>query len=85
MVTRSQAIYKSLPSGTQPAYFQLVHHPIQASSIVQNLYYTAGQHLKITLYTRSSSFLLLLGIGRNNLYASQARLSTNALADEAVK
>ncbi|KAG8741234.1 hypothetical protein FRC10_003156 [Ceratobasidium sp. 414] len=64
MVSRSQAIYKSLPSGTQPAYFQLVHHPIQASSIVQNLYYT---------------------VGRNNLYASQARLSTNALADQAAQ
>ncbi|QRV78071.1 glycoside hydrolase family 115 protein [Ceratobasidium sp. AG-Ba] len=64
MVSRSQAIYKSLPSGTQPAYFQLVHHPIQASSIVQNLYYT---------------------VGRNNLYASQARLSTNLLADQAVQ
>ncbi|KAG9094994.1 hypothetical protein FS749_011331 [Ceratobasidium sp. UAMH 11750] len=64
MVSRSQAIYKSLPSGTQPAYFQLVHHPIQASSIVQNLYYT---------------------VGRNNLYASQARLSTNVLADQAAQ
>ncbi|KAG8788167.1 hypothetical protein FRC12_014862 [Ceratobasidium sp. 428] len=64
MVSRSQAIYKSLPSGTQPAYFQLVHHPIQASSIVQNLYYT---------------------VGRNNWYASQARLSTNALADQAAQ
>ncbi|KAG9082956.1 hypothetical protein FRC07_014053, partial [Ceratobasidium sp. 392] len=64
MVSRSQAIYKSLPSGTQPAYFELVHHPIQASSIVQNLYYT---------------------VGRNNWYASQARLSTNALADQAVQ
>ncbi|KAG8695823.1 hypothetical protein FRC11_001188, partial [Ceratobasidium sp. 423] len=64
MLTRSEAIYKSLPSGTKPAYFQLVHHPIQASSIVQELYYT---------------------VGKNNLYASQARLSTNDLADQAVK
>ncbi|CAE6342753.1 unnamed protein product [Rhizoctonia solani] len=64
MVSRSQAIYKSLPVNTQPAYFQLVHHPIQASSVVQSLYYT---------------------VGRNNLYASQARLSTNSLADQAVQ
>ncbi|KAH7316383.1 hypothetical protein B0J17DRAFT_697231 [Rhizoctonia solani] len=64
MLSRSEAIYKGLPSGTKPAYFQLVHHPIQASSIVQELYYT---------------------VGRNNLYASQARLSTNNLADLAVK
>ncbi|CAE6427189.1 unnamed protein product [Rhizoctonia solani] len=64
MLSRSEAIYKALPTGTKPAYFQLVHHPIQASSIVQELYYT---------------------VGRNNLYASQARLSTNDLADQAVK
>ncbi|KAG9079371.1 hypothetical protein FS749_008573, partial [Ceratobasidium sp. UAMH 11750] len=64
MLARSQAIYDSLPSGTKPAYFQLVHHPIQASSIVQNLYYT---------------------VGRNNMYASQARLSTNQLADQAAE
>ncbi|QRV92864.1 glycoside hydrolase family 115 protein [Ceratobasidium sp. AG-Ba] len=64
MVTRSQAIYDSLPAETKPAYFQLVHHPIQASSVVQNLYYA---------------------VGRNNLYASQARLSTNDLADQAAE
>ncbi|KAG9118302.1 hypothetical protein FRC07_007251, partial [Ceratobasidium sp. 392] len=40
MVARSQSIYDSLPTDTKPAYFQLVHHPIKASSIVQNLYYT---------------------------------------------
>ncbi|KAF8601248.1 hypothetical protein BDV93DRAFT_538575 [Ceratobasidium sp. AG-I] len=62
MVTRSEAIYKSLPAKTQPSYFQLVHHPIKASLIVQSLYYVTGQ---------------------NNLYASQARLSTNNLADDA--
>ncbi|KAG8724792.1 hypothetical protein FRC09_014214 [Ceratobasidium sp. 395] len=62
MVSRSQAIYNSLPADTKPAYFQLVHHPIQASSVVQNLYYA---------------------VGRNNLFASQARLSTNVLADQA--
>ncbi|CAE6416313.1 unnamed protein product [Rhizoctonia solani] len=64
MLSRSEAIYKSLPSGTKPAYFQLVHHPIQASSIVQQLYYT---------------------VGKNNLFASQARLSTNSLADQAIE
>jgi hypothetical protein len=42
MLIRSESIYKSLPSETKPAYFQLVHHPIQASSIVQELYYTVG-------------------------------------------
>ncbi|CAE6342716.1 unnamed protein product [Rhizoctonia solani] len=64
MVIRSQAIYDSLPAETKPAYFQLVHHPIQASSVVQNLYYA---------------------VGKNNLYASQARLSTNDLADQATQ
>ncbi|CAE6433693.1 unnamed protein product, partial [Rhizoctonia solani] len=64
MLARSKAIYDTLPAGTKPAYFQLVHHPIQASSIVQKLYYT---------------------VGKNNLFASQARLSTNSLADQAIE
>ncbi|KXN92532.1 hypothetical protein AN958_05387 [Leucoagaricus sp. SymC.cos] len=56
----STAIYNSLPSSFKPAYYQLVHYPVLASSNVGKLITTAGQ---------------------NNLRASQARLSTNDLAD----
>ncbi|KAF8751462.1 hypothetical protein RHS01_08171 [Rhizoctonia solani] len=61
---RASKYYNLFLGQLSRTYFQLVHHPIQASSIVQELYYT---------------------VGRNNLYASQARLSTNDLADQAVK
>ncbi|KAG6914160.1 hypothetical protein DXG01_002012, partial [Tephrocybe rancida] len=60
----STKIYNSLSSSYKPAFFQLVHHPILASSNVANL---------------------LVTIGLNNLRASQARLSTNDLADQAVE
>ncbi|PFH46027.1 glycoside hydrolase family 115 protein [Amanita thiersii Skay4041] len=59
--TASTSLYNKLPSSTKPAFFQLVHHPVLASS---NL----GQ--------------MLIKAGMNNLRASQARLSTNNLADE---
>lgn len=34
----SLKIYNSLPSATKPAFFELVHHPVQASYQVANLY-----------------------------------------------
>lgn len=40
----SLKIYDSLPPATKPAFFQLVHHPVQASYQLQNMY-TAGQCL----------------------------------------
>lgn len=58
----SLAIYNSLPSGTQPAYFELVHHAVSASYNLNNMYIT---------------------VGKNNLYASQWRVSSNDLADQA--
>ncbi len=57
----STSIYNSLSSEKQPAYFQLVHHPVQASYTLSNMWITAGM---------------------NNMRASQARLSTNDLADQ---
>ncbi|KAF8968832.1 hypothetical protein BDZ97DRAFT_1654513 [Flammula alnicola] len=56
----STSIYNSLSSAMQPAFFQLVHHPVLASNNVANM---------------------LISAGMNNLRASQARLSTNQLAD----
>ncbi|KAH9476877.1 hypothetical protein JR316_0010793 [Psilocybe cubensis] len=56
----STKIYNSLSKTMQPAFFQLVHHPVIASSNVAKMLITAGQ---------------------NNMRASQARLSTNQLAD----
>ncbi|KAG8908462.1 hypothetical protein FRC00_011221, partial [Tulasnella sp. 408] len=60
----SNSIYSGLPSGTKPAYFELVHHAVSASYNLAQLYVTAG---------------------KNNLFASQARISTNDLADSAEK
>ncbi|KAG9028880.1 hypothetical protein FRB95_005930 [Tulasnella sp. JGI-2019a] len=58
----SLAIYNSLPSSTQPAYFELVHHAVWASYNVNKMY---------------------ISVGKNNLFASQWRISTNDLADQA--
>ena len=38
----STKLYNSLPSETKGAFFQLVHHPIQATLTIQNMYYAAG-------------------------------------------
>ncbi|KAM5532519.1 hypothetical protein V8D89_013806 [Ganoderma adspersum] len=38
----STRLYNALPSETKGAFFQLVHHPIQATLTLQNMYYTAG-------------------------------------------
>jgi hypothetical protein len=56
----STSMYNKLSSAMQPAFFQLVHHPVIASSNMGRMYIAAGQ---------------------NNMRASQARLSTNQLAD----
>ena len=56
----STKIYNSLSASMQPAFFQLVHHAVMASSTLGHLWIYQGM---------------------NNLRASQARLSTNSLAD----
>ncbi|KAG7087753.1 hypothetical protein E1B28_013694 [Marasmius oreades] len=61
LVDASTTFYNKLPSETQPSFFQLVHHPVLASSNLGKLYIYAGM---------------------NNLRASQARLSANALGDQ---
>ena len=38
----STRIYNALPSETKPAFFQLVHHPVQATFTLQNMYISAG-------------------------------------------
>ncbi|KZS95511.1 hypothetical protein SISNIDRAFT_452165 [Sistotremastrum niveocremeum HHB9708] len=38
----SDAIYNSLDKNTQPAFFQLVQHPVQASANLANMYIQAG-------------------------------------------
>ncbi|KAI0758924.1 hypothetical protein C8Q74DRAFT_1300824 [Fomes fomentarius] len=40
--TSSTRIYNSLPSATKPAFFQLVHHPVQASLTLANMWIAAG-------------------------------------------
>lgn len=57
----STKIFNSLSADKQPAFFQLLHHPVQAGYILANMWISAGL---------------------NNLRASQARLSTNDLADQ---
>ena len=45
-VSRAQAIYAKLPANTQDAFFQLVLHPVKATAIINQLYYSqALNHL----------------------------------------
>ena len=64
LLNASTKIYASLSHEYQPAFFEIVHHPILASSTLSKLW---------------------IAQGLNNLHASQARLSTNNLADEVEK
>ncbi|KAL0562969.1 hypothetical protein V5O48_019109, partial [Marasmius crinis-equi] len=61
LLNASTAIYDKLSSDMQPAFFQLVHHPVLASNNLGKMYIYAGL---------------------NNLRASQARLSANAMGDQ---
>ena len=38
----STRLYNDLPSEAKAAFFQLVHHPVQATFTLQNMYYAAG-------------------------------------------
>lgn len=40
--TSSTRIYNSLPSATKPAFFELVHHPVQASLTLAKMWIAAG-------------------------------------------
>jgi hypothetical protein len=63
LLARAEAVGRQLPANTQDAYFELVLHPIKASSIVNRLYIAAGRN---HLYARE-------GRASANDYAQQAR------------
>jgi hypothetical protein len=42
LVSRSTKIYNKLPSGTKPAFFELVHHPVQASATLGKMWIASG-------------------------------------------
>ncbi|THV03529.1 hypothetical protein K435DRAFT_835829 [Dendrothele bispora CBS 962.96] len=44
LVNASTELYNSLPNDTQPAFYQLVHHPIIASANLNKLLITTGQN-----------------------------------------
>ncbi|KAJ7593713.1 hypothetical protein C8J56DRAFT_419922 [Mycena floridula] len=60
----STKIYNSLSKDMQPAFFQMVQHPVTASANLGNM---------------------MIAAGMNNVRASQARVSANALADQVVQ
>jgi len=43
-VNTSTEVYNNLPKGTQPAFYQLVHHPIIASANLNKLLITTGRN-----------------------------------------
>ncbi|KAJ7071945.1 hypothetical protein C8F01DRAFT_1101940 [Mycena amicta] len=54
----STAIYNRLPSGTQPAYFELVHHAVLASANLGNMIIKAGQSVLRASQARQSANML---------------------------
>ncbi|KAK7447068.1 hypothetical protein VKT23_014280 [Stygiomarasmius scandens] len=44
LVNTSTEVYNNLPKGTQPAFYQLVHHPIIASANLNKLLITTGRN-----------------------------------------
>lgn len=38
----STRIFNTLPAATKPAFFQLVHHPVQATLTLANMWISAG-------------------------------------------
>ncbi|KAH9894039.1 hypothetical protein C8Q73DRAFT_500700 [Cubamyces lactineus] len=42
MVTTSTRLYNALPSAMQPAFFELVHHPVQATATLTAMWVAAG-------------------------------------------
>ena len=63
LLARAEAVGKQLPASEQDAYFELVLHPIKASTIVNELYIAAGRNHLYALEGRLSA----------NDYAQQAR------------
>ncbi|KAI1787415.1 hypothetical protein LXA43DRAFT_713060 [Ganoderma leucocontextum] len=52
----STKLYKSLPSEAQPAFFELVQHPVQASLTLQNMYiYAAINNLRAIQYSLAAN------------------------------
>ena len=41
-VDASTRIYNSLPTSSRPAFFQLVHHPVQATLTLAGMWISAG-------------------------------------------
>ncbi|KAF7305914.1 GH115-C domain-containing protein [Mycena chlorophos] len=52
---KSTEIYNSLPADTQPAFFELVHHPVLASANLGNMYIKAGQNVLRASQARQSA------------------------------
>ena len=55
LVTRAEAVATRLPADAQDAFFELVLHPILASSIVQELYVTVGLNQLYAVQGRASA------------------------------
>jgi hypothetical protein len=62
IASKAEDIYEKLPKEEKTAFYELVLYPTKASSVINQLYVTAG---------------------KNQLYASQGRASSNQLAREA--
>lgn len=53
--SRALAVYNSLAAGAQPAFFQMVLHPIQAGNVVNQIYIGAAKNMLYAGQKRSAA------------------------------
>jgi hypothetical protein len=55
LTAASTALYNTIPSEYKPAFFQLVHHPVQASATLAEMYIAAGVNALRATQARASA------------------------------
>lgn len=60
--SRAQAVYSSMDASAQPAFFQMVLHPIQAGSIVNQIYIGAAKNMLYAGQKRNSANSMMMSV-----------------------
>lgn len=60
--SRAQAVYNGMDSSAQPAFFQMVLHPVQAGSIVNQIYIGAAKNMLYAGQKRNSANSMMMNV-----------------------
>lgn len=75
MVAASTQLYNKLPTGAQPAFFQLLHHPILATDTLTLMWISAGMNNLRASQARLSANDLATDV--ENLFMQDAQLEAD--------